>query len=144
MVVDSIDFMKRTAAAVESEFGELVTIEEKGPVGSIDYQVAFIPTNAKAARIVWFVISDTFTISVSPRLEWQSQEWIAYEGDDVAERELSQRWSQDLIHRILDHGAHFVRARSLLPSFLRSSYVMVGDESPGRPYDVLESWDAWR
>lgn len=144
MVVDSIDFMKRTAATVESEFGELATIEEKGPVGSIDHQVTFTPRDPKAARIEWIMIVDAFVISVSPRLEWRSQEWISYEGDDVAERELSQRWSQDFIDRILDSRAHFVRARSRLPSFLRSSYVMVGDESPGRPYDVLESWDAWR
>lgn len=144
MTVDSVSFMKTLATAVKSEFGDFVMIKEEGPVGEIDFAVTFTPRDPKAARIEWIMIMDTFVISVSPRLEWQSQEWVSYEGDDVAERELSQRWSQDLIHRILDHGAHFVRARSLLPSFLRSSYVMVGDESPGRPYDVLESWDAWR
>jgi len=72
------------------------------------YQVTFTPRNPKAARIVWFVISDTFTISVSPRLEWQSQEWIAYGGDDAVDRNLSQQWSQELIWRTIESGARYL------------------------------------
>ncbi|WEK62097.1 MAG: hypothetical protein P0Y60_04900 [Candidatus Microbacterium colombiense] len=144
MMVDSMAFMKSVASDVKSEFGEFVTIDEHGPVGSVDYEINFTPRDSGAARIQWFVICDTFTICVSPRLEWQSQEWIHYEGDNEADRELSQGWSQDLIWRIIGSGARYVRTRSLLPSFMRSTYVTVGDEAFDRPHAVLESWKSWR
>ncbi|MGF9660215.1 hypothetical protein AAIH18_22550, partial [Pantoea agglomerans] len=144
IVVDSQTFMKSVAAEVAREFGDLVTIEEKGPLGALDYQISFIPGSPRAAQIVWYTISDTFTISVSPRLEWRSEEWISFTGDEAVDRELSQHWSEDLIWRIINSGAQYIRSRSILPAFLSPSYVMVGDERFNRPHHVVESWDSWR
>lgn len=140
---DAESSMRQFAEELSSKFHGELTIDYRGPAGAIDYEIVMQSATAGAARINWLTVAGTFTVQVSPRLEWQSEEWIEFDGDEQRDFERSFEWSCNLISRIVEHGVRFVRVKSAAPRFLRSTQALIGDETLRRPYDTLESWTGW-
>lgn len=111
----------------------------------VDYEILCRPKRPTAATITMFTIANTFTISIvdSPIIEWQSEEWILYEGDDEKDLELGKLWLLGMFERIVNNGVRLVRIESLLPPFFRETRILLGDETSDRKFKVLEEYEPW-
>lgn len=143
-MINAIEAMKEVAAEVKAEFSDFVQVSWEEGSGVIEFSIIMTPKSPEAASISWFTIAGTFTVSVSSRLEWRSEEWIEYKGDDDIDVEKGVEWSRELIWRIIESGAFYARFRSPFPVFVRPTQVAVGDEFFDRPHERLESWKPWR
>lgn len=143
MMINVVEAMKEVAVEVKAEFSEFVKVSCEENSGEVEFSILMKPKSPEAASIYWSTIAGTFTVSVSPRLEWRSEEWIKYEGDDDIDVERGVEWSRELIWRIIRFGAFYARLGSPFLFFMRPTQVAVGDEFFDRPYERLESWEPW-
>lgn len=135
--------MRESALLLRSQSQHELKVTFGSSVGAFDFEVALTPVVDGFAAISWAKLADSFIVSVSPRCEWQSQDFIAYDEDETAYTESAFNWSLQMVRRIASHGARFVRFRSSRPVVLRETRAIVGDEKVRRPHDVLESWIGW-